>query len=66
MSIMPPGSARKIDPPPCTTIGCEEPATLVGTLYDHDVTYEDVVYCTFCAGYLYQQFVPAGPLRGDA
>lgn len=46
---------------PCATAGCDEPATLIGTLYDHDMVYEGVTYCDFCAGYLYQQFVIAGP-----
>lgn len=65
MSIMPPGSDRKIDPTPCTTMGCPEPATLVGTFTDHDIAYQGVAYCTFCAGYLYQQFEITGPVRGE-
>lgn len=65
VSMMPPDSDRKIAPQPCTTIGCPEPATLVGTLTDHDVVYEAVTYCTYCAGYLYQQFEITGPVDGD-
>ena len=52
------------DTTPCATAGCPEPATLIGTLYDHDSVFREVAYyCTFCAGYLYQQFEPTGPLQ---
>jgi hypothetical protein len=44
-------------------MGCPEQATLVGRFIDHDVVYEDVVYCTYCAGYLYQQFEITGRVR---
>lgn len=64
VSIVPPGPDGKPDTPaPCTTMGCDEPATLVGNLYDHDVVYEGIAYCPECAGYLYQQFEIVGPVR---
>jgi hypothetical protein len=60
---MPPDPDRKLDPPSCTTMGCPELATLIGRFIDHDVVYEDVAYCTYCAGYLYQQFEITGQVR---
>jgi hypothetical protein len=61
VSIMPQDLESNNAPPSCTTLGCPEPATLVGTFTDHDLVFEGVAYCAYCAGYLYQQFEPTGP-----
>jgi hypothetical protein len=56
-------SANNSIPRACTTYGCENQATMVGTFTDGDEVFRDVAYCTECAGYVYGQFEPTGQIN---